>query len=41
MPVLVALTGDVDPKNQNYIAIPFICHFQERSITTQSWVIAP
>ena len=26
-------------KNQNYIAIPFICHLHDRSVTTQSWVI--
>ena len=40
MPVLVPVAGagdgDADPKNQNYIAIPFICHLQERSVTTQS-----
>ena len=34
-----ASAGMADPKNQNYIAIPFICHLWERSVTTQSWVI--
>ena len=38
-PVPVAGAGDADPKNQKYIAIPFICHLRERSVTTQSWVI--
>jgi len=25
-----------DPKNQNYIAMPFICHLRGCSVTTQS-----
>ena len=25
-----------NPKNQNYITIPFICHLWERSVITQS-----
>ena len=36
VPVRVAGAGTVDPKNQSYIAIPFICHLRERSVTTQS-----
>jgi len=38
LPVLVAGAGagDGDPKNQNYIAIPFICHLREHSVTTHS-----
>ena len=36
VPVPVAGAGDADPKNKKYIAIPFICHLRERSVTTQS-----
>ena len=32
----IAGAGTADPKNQNYIAIPFICHLWEHSLTTQS-----
>ena len=28
-----------DPKNQNYIAIPFICHLGEHFAWENSWVI--
>ena len=28
-----------DPKNQNYIAMLFISHLQDHSVTTRSWVI--
>ena len=41
MPAAGAGASAADPKNQNYIAIPFICHLQEYSVTTQSWVIGP
>ena len=36
VPVAGAGAGDADPKNKKYIAIPFICHLRERSVTTQS-----
>ena len=39
--ILLPFSTPNDPKNQSYIAIPFICHLWECSVTTQSWVIGP